>query len=185
MGTAFTFRDREGCSETTAATLLPPDVVIQAHCNHFRMTASTACSLHPHSGTQKRALQPLQGHCIQMKWHCRSTAMTAGSLHHPSWALNPTSQHTPSTLSHTADTAWAQHPDSGTWQGALQPLQLHCMQLKRHCRCTEITEDSLHLLHRHFLNISGPCRGHCNHWRNIASPFMGTASSVTTYCINH
>ena len=189
----------------TEATLHPAEVALQAHCHHCRITAFTFSGTAYYNTSQclhivghciqsldtaskfrdnAGALQPLQGHCILMKWHCRGSATTAGSLHHPSWAVNPASQHTASTLCHTADTAWALHPHSEAWQGALQPLQLHCIQLKWHSRRTAITEDSLHPLHGHCINIPGECHWHCRHCRNTASTFMGTASSITTYCMH-
>ena len=44
--------------------------------------------------------------------------------------------------------------------GKLQPLHVHCIQL------------------------TGLCRRHCNHCSNTASTFLGTASSITTYCMH-
>ena len=86
---------------------------------------------------------------------CRET--TAGSLHTPSWAVHPVSQHTASNLCDTAYTALALHPHSQTMLAALQPLQGHCMQLQWHCTCTTITECSLHPLNVHCIHIQGHC----------------------------
>ena len=173
MGTAPTFRDRATGTATTAGTLDPAEVALQVHCNHCRITASTACSQHPHSGTMQGALQPLQGHSALKKWPWRCTAMTAGPLHSPSWARNPASQHTAFTLWDTECTAWALHPHSGTMQGALQPLQDHCIHLHGHCilRHNILHPPCLKMLqqHGHCIHIQGQCRGHCNNYRDNTS----------------
>ena len=110
-------------------TLHPTEVALKAYCNHCQLTASNSWAVHPQTGIQNEALQPLQGHCSQLKWHCRCTEMNAGSLHPPSCVLHPTSQHTASTLGQSAEAAWALDPLSETLQWALQPLQQHCIQL--------------------------------------------------------
>ena len=41
MDTAFTFKDTEGGTATSAVTLHPTEVALQVHCNHCSLTAST------------------------------------------------------------------------------------------------------------------------------------------------
>ena len=66
MRTAFSFRDRAWGSATTAGTLLPADVEMQAHCNY-------GSSLHP-----------LHWHCInipgQCLWFCNHCGITASTF---------------------------------------------------------------------------------------------------------
>ena len=63
-------------------------------------------------------------------------------------------------------------------------MQLHCIQLKWHCRSTAITEVSLHPLHWHCSHITGQCWGHCNHCMDTESTLMSTASSISTYSMH-
>ena len=144
MTTASTFPDNAGGSASTAGTLHPPEVALKSYCNHCRLTASnsralhplsqhtaanfwysasTAWALHPRSGTLQLALQPHKQHGIQLKWHCRCSTITAGSLHPPSWALHPPSQHTACTFWDSASNACTLHPRSRTMQSALQTLK--------------------------------------------------------------
>ena len=55
---------------TTVETLLTTEVALQMHCNHHRITASTALAVLPHSGTLPWAAQQLQDHCIQLDGQC-------------------------------------------------------------------------------------------------------------------
>ena len=79
----------------------------------------------------------LVGQCL----HCMCTASTlpdstggtAATMHPPSWALHPPSQHPAYSLWDSASTAWALHPNPGKLQGALQLLQDHCIHLHGHC----------------------------------------------------
>ena len=174
------------CRRTSITTgslhaLHVPSIHIQGHsrvhCNHWWITASTfmgtassittyymylvdtasnASALHPRTRTMHCTLQPLQGHSIQLKSHCRRTAFSTGSLHPPPLALHLPSQHT-STLWDNATTAWALHPHSGNCRG-------HC----NHCSITaptimgpvsSITTYCIHLV------------GQCIHCMSIASTF--------------
>ena len=169
----------------------------------------------PHSGTVQGALQPLQRHCIQVKWHCNpcritastfmgtaatywdmavSNATTAGSLHQPSWAQYPPSQHNASTASAMQaifmETAWGNATSAGSlhppsWAlhslsihnasngGTMHPLPGHCNHLREHCiLCHNILHSpsfTLQPLHGHCIHIQVKCRGRCNHCRVIAS----------------
>ena len=132
MGTAYTFRETVGGTATNAGSLHPSSWALHPLSYHTACTlwdtASTAWALHPCSWTLHLAVQPLQQNCILVKWHCRCTAITAGSLYPPSWALPPPSDNTTSTLWDTLSTAWALHPQSRT-------MQRHC----NHCRDTDFS----------------------------------------------
>ncbi|PPV31399.1 hypothetical protein AWN79_19715 [Clostridioides difficile] len=80
-----------GSLHSTSLALHPPSH--HTACSLWN-TSSTAWALHPHSWKVPSALQPQQGHCIQLKWHCRHTEITTGSLNPTTWALHPPSQHT-------------------------------------------------------------------------------------------
>ncbi|PWG24323.1 hypothetical protein DF270_16070, partial [Listeria monocytogenes] len=118
MGTAFNFSDREGGTATAAGTQLPAEVALHPPSQNTACTlwdtASNAWAQHALSRTMPFALQPLQGDCIQMKWHCRCIEFSTGSLHPPPWAVHLPSQNKTSTLWDTASTAWGLHPRSGT-----------------------------------------------------------------------
>ena len=133
------------------------------------------------------------GHCI----HCMITALTlphiaggtattAATLHPTSWELRHLSYHTASSFWDFTSTAWALHPHSGTVQGALPPMQGHCIHLHGHCiLCHNILHPpcgTLHSLHGHCIHISRHCRRHCNHCSDTESNFIGTTSSVILYC---
>ena len=156
MGTAINFSDTEDGTATPAGTLLPADVEMQAHCNQCRITASTAYSQHPHSGTQQGALQPLPEHCIQPHGHCilrhnilhepsghcihcMGTAFTfrdtKGGTATPARTLLPADVEMQAHCNHcriTGSTACSHYPHSGTQQGALQPLLDNCIHLHGH-----------------------------------------------------
>ena len=97
------------------------------------------------------------------------TATTAGTLHTPTWALHPLSQHTASTL----------------WDSASTPLALHhahgnCMGQCNHCRITASTFMGT------AFSVKTYCMhlvGQCIHCLGTAFTFVGAASPVTTYCI--
>ena len=121
----------------SASTFMGTASSVIKDCIPFWHTASTACALHQNSGTILGALQTLQGQCIELKGLFRCTAITAVSLPPPSWALDPPSQHLdPPPVTH--------HPHHGALQHARQPRQRHCIELKWHCRCSEITCALLH-----------------------------------------
>src|SRR3712207_1344541 len=90
MGTAFTFGDTEGGTATPAVTLLPSDVEMQVHCYHCKITASNACSQHPHSGTQNGALQPLLDRYMHLHGNC---ILCHNILHPPCGTLHPMPGH--------------------------------------------------------------------------------------------
>ena len=71
-------------------TLLPGDVDMQVHCNHCMISACTACSQHPHTGTQHGALQPLPNHCIYLHGHL---ILHQNILYVPCGTLHPNPGH--------------------------------------------------------------------------------------------
>ena len=181
-----------GATATTAGTQHPGELPLKVHSHHCRITASTfvgtACSVTAY-------YTHLVGHCI----HCMSTASTfqdnaggtattTGTLHPPSWAPHPPSQHTACNIWDTVSNAWALHPHSGKLQGTLQPLLAHCIQIRGlsilHHNILHPPCGTLHALHGHCIHIQGNCRRHCNHCIITASTFMGPAFSITTYCIH-
>ena len=161
MGTASKFRHNAGGIATTAGSLHPVHEHCIHIQGSFGGTAITAGSVHPPSwalhslskqsastwwdtastsgeihihGKHRRALQPLQLHCIQLKWHCTLTVIPAGSMHPPSWALHPPSQHASCTLWDTASTAWALQQHSRTMHQAMKSMQGHCIP---QCPCRD------------------------------------------------
>ena len=63
----------------------------------------------------------------------------------------------------------------------LHPNHGHCIL---HDNLLHPPGGTLQPLHGHCIHLTGHCRRHCIHCRNTALIFMGTASSVQTYCIH-
>ena len=140
IGTAYTFRDSSGDTATTAGSLHPAEVALQAHCYQHRVTASSAWAWQPHSGKLQEPLYHcritastfmgtassirkscihLVGNCIQCRGTAstftemtRGNANTAGSVYPPSWELHALSKRAAYTLWENASNAEVLHPHS-------------------------------------------------------------------------